>query len=169
MGCNQGCFHNIYAPSTPGPFLEADRSSASLQDVRENPEAAHVTHSVCECFTGQVLSPAVVPGTEHPQTRRITFVRHLPKNLVWTDMQHWRHSPWDSCHQVKENNQQSHVLDHSPAFLIELILVWGERYEIPRGEFNLILNSTLRAGSPLHVPGDRLSSEYFSTSVFCEY
>jgi hypothetical protein len=29
MGCSHCCFHNIYALSTPGPFLEADRSSAS--------------------------------------------------------------------------------------------------------------------------------------------
>jgi hypothetical protein len=46
--------------------------------------------------------------------------------------------------------------------------VWGENYEIPRGKFNLILHNILHVGSPLHIPGDRLSSEFFSPFVFCE-
>jgi hypothetical protein len=72
---------------------------------------------------GQVMFPATAPGTENLGMRRIIHVLHLPKNLVWTHVQHRGPSPWNNFQQVKENSQQSCALEHSPDFTTELILV----------------------------------------------
>jgi hypothetical protein len=46
--------------------------------------------------------------------------------------------------------------------------MWGESYEIPTRELHLNLNNNLCVGSSLHIPADRLSSEFLSPPVFSE-
>jgi hypothetical protein len=75
---------------------------------------------------GQVLNSAAAPGTGHLGSQRIITVSHLHHNLPMDPSVTSGHSPFWSTHQEQENTQQSHLLDHSPAFPRDLSLVWEE-------------------------------------------
>jgi hypothetical protein len=83
MGCSQCCFHNIYIPIHSKPFPGADGSSASTSHWmwwRIQRQHRWQRRSV-RASSGQALSTATAPGTEHLGTRRSIHVSHLPKNL----------------------------------------------------------------------------------------
>jgi hypothetical protein len=132
MHCSQCCFDNNYIPSTPVPFLGlTDPVPSPTMDVMENTETEQVTDMVCEGFIRPGSVSCSWTWDRTPRDKENHTCLSLAK--TWTHVHYRGSSPWDSCHQIKENGQQSHVLDHSTAFPIELIPVWGENSEIPRG------------------------------------